>query len=327
MRWFQLSDYPTLSIDKVDLAVRAVAESRSQHPVREWANTLSWDGTPRIDTWLETNCGVVPTSDTHTAFIRAIGSRWLISGMARIYQPGVQVDHVLVMEGPQGTRKSSAFAVLGGAWFSDALPWDLSSKDASDFTSGVWIIELSELSQVSRATVESLKSFITRRVERFRPAYGRHKATYHRQCIFGGSTNKSSYLTDTTGNRRFWPCKVGKIDLARLKADRDQLWAEARHRYQQGEIWWLDDELLIAVAAEEQAARYEADPWEEAIAAWVGVRDTVTISQVLKDVLQIDLGMQRRGDSNRVAEILTSLGWSRGKLRKGVVQWVKINRG
>ena len=328
LRWFQLSDYPTVGVDKVDLAIRAVAEGqRRRHPVREWLHTLKWDGVPRVDTWLITYCGAVPANELHAAFIRAIGSKWLISAIARIEKPGCKVDHCLVLEGPQGGGKSTVFAVLGGEWFTDALPGDLTSKDASDFVAGVWIVELSELNQVKRASVETLKSFITRTTERFRPAYGRHKSIFRRSCVFGGSTNQNAYLTDPTGGRRFWPVRIGNINLMALRADREQLWAEALFRYRQGEIWWLTEEQTIATAIEEQAARYEADPWEEAIAAKVAVMTgPITIPYLLKEVLNIDLGMQRRSESNRVAEILTSLGLSRGKLSKGVSQWVKINR-
>jgi predicted P-loop ATPase len=230
------------------------------------------------------------------------------------------------MESPQGKKKSSAFRVLGDPWFSDSLPGDLHSKDAADHVCGNWIIELAELGQIKRTSIETLKAFITRREERFRAAYARYKTIYPRQCVFCGTTNKDAYLPDETGNRRFWPVKVGDIDLRALERDRDQLWAEAVHRYRAGEQWWLTDERLIAVATEQQAERYEADPWEEPIRKYLTGRTEVTVGKVLSETLMIEVSRQRKGEQNRVTAVLEHLGWVRGPRTEKAKPWVPGHR-
>ena len=145
-------------------------------------------------------------------------------------------------------------------WFSDELA-DLGTKDAAQDLRGKWIVELGELSALNRGAVERVKAFMSRRVDHYRPSYGTRSQDFPRQCVFIGSTNADAYLGDETGGRRFWPVKVGAIDLDALKRDRDQLWAEAVAAYRADEKWWLDKETEKA-AAVEQGDRRIVDPWE-----------------------------------------------------------------
>ena len=171
-------------------------------------------------------------------YVRAIGSRYLISAVARIYEPGCKVDHMLVLEGPQGKQKSEALRTLAinDDWFTDRLS-HLASKDAVLETAGVLLVEIAEMDALTKATSSAIKSFLTRRHDRFRPPYGKHTINLPRQCVFAATINPpvGGYLKDPTGARRFWPvaCR-GMIDRDGLEKVRDQLWAEAVHQFKAG---------------------------------------------------------------------------------------------
>ena len=167
-------------------AAQTVAKDRSFHPVRNYLETVAWDGVQRLDRWLATYLGAEDTNYT-----RAVGARWLISAVARIYRPGVKADCCLILEGPQGIKKSTALKTLAGAYFTDELA-DLGSKDSALQTRGVWIIELSELDTLSRSEVGRIKAFMSRTTDRFRPPYGKRLIESPRQCVFAGTVNHST---------------------------------------------------------------------------------------------------------------------------------------
>jgi predicted P-loop ATPase len=264
--------------------------------------------------------------------------------VARIYLPGAKADCVLILEGPQGLKKSTALMTLAEPWFTDRLS-DLGSKDAAMETKGVWVIEVAELDTMTRAEVGAIKAFISRTHDRFRPPYGKRLVDLPRQCIFAGSVNpEGGYLKDATGGRRFWPVLCTTIDIDRLRADRDQLWAEARDRFRRGEPWWLDTLGLNAAATEEQENRYQAEAWEEPIRHYIehevqwnenGYGDrkaysvrrqqpltTVAVAEVLEHALGIEPGRWSQIDQNRVSRCLVSMGFVRRKLRHdGRRQW------
>jgi predicted P-loop ATPase len=235
-------------------AAQTVAKDRSFHPIRSYLESIRWDGVERLDRWLSANVGVEDTGYAH-----AVGARWLISAVARIYRPGVKADCCLILEGPQGSKKSTALKTLSGPYFTDELA-DLGTKDSALQTRGVWIIELSELDTLSRSEVSRIKAFMSRTTDRFRPPYGKRLIESPRQCVFAGTVNHSSYLRDETGACRFWPVACGSVDIDHLARDRDQLWAEAKLRFDAGAVWWLDSSELMDAAAEEQADRFEGDP-------------------------------------------------------------------
>lgn len=316
---FNRNGFPDATKTTIADAIDAVAEQSTFHPVRNYLNDLpAWDGVQRIDGWLQDYCNVEPQTGEETAYTREVASKWLISAVARVMVPGCKADGVLILEGSQGARKSTTLRFLAGEdWFGDSLP-PMSSKDASDYLRGKWIIEMAELSNINKAEVEVVKAFISRENERFRPAYARTEITYPRQCVFAGSTNKSDYLRDETGNRRFWPVKVnGFCDTHGIREDRDQLWAEALARYKAGETWWLSAESE-ETAKTQQEQRVSQDAWEGDISNFCVGRSEVSPAEVGTKGLGIDLGRLDRASTNRITAVLAALGYvRRGQFTSG----------
>ena len=299
-------------------AVAILAELHRYDPVKLYLEGLRWDGEPRVDSWLTVYLGA-DDSPLHAA----IGRKWLISAVARTMTPGCQADHILVLVGNQGLKKSSTLrALVGDEWFGDNLP-DLKNKDAADYLRGLWVVEMAELDSLSRSEVSTAKAFITRREDRYRAAYARCTATHPRRCVFAGSTNEAVFLRDSTGNRRFWPVSVRRADADALARDRDQIWAEAVHLYRAGEPWWITETALEADIYDAQEERMAADAWEPIIAEWLegeanqqGGECRIEIGDVLQRALSIPKSDWRQPDQNRVAKVLQRLGWGRKQFRR-----------
>ncbi|WP_090864861.1 VapE domain-containing protein [Paraburkholderia diazotrophica] len=316
LEWFQRIGLQ-FNHTQVERAVNIVAAERAYNPVQDYLRGLVWDGTLRLDTWLRDYVGA-----EQTAYKRAVGSRWMIGAVARALLPGAKMDNALIFEGAQGKFKSTVFDVLGGAWFQDTCP-DIGRKDALENLRGAWIIEMGELSAMRAAEIEPMKQFIAARQDRYRPSYGRRAANYPRTCVFAGTTNGEKYLKDDE-NRRFWPVSVGTIDIQALRRDRDQLWAEAVHRFNAGEQWWLNAaETVDAVG--EQAARKADDDWLPIIAAWLanldgdfeGIDSHITNARIKTDALRIPISELGRRDADkdgkRIRYVMETLGYQRGK--------------
>lgn len=315
--WMQQNGI-SASVTTAGQAVQAIASEHPFHPIRDYLNSLTWDGDRRIDNWLVNHLGARPSE-----YVSAVGSRWLISAIARAFRPGVKTDCCLILEGKQGTLKSSAIRALGDPWFSDDLP-TLGSKDSKLQLRGVWIFELAELESMSRAEVGRVKAFMSQCSDYYRPPYARRPIDVPRECIFCGSVNDSTYLRDPTGGRRFWPVACGAIDLDALKRDRDQLWAEANVRFKEGAPWWLNNKTLVDAASEEQADRYEGGVWDDLIAQFIHTRESASIEEILKECVHKDPDKWTQADRNSVGSALRSQGWQRYRVGTGkprVYRW------
>lgn len=305
-----------VGINVVEEAAIVVSKRSPNHPVRNYLNSLEWDGVARLDTWLHDYCGVKDDN-----YSRAVASKTLMGAVARVFEPGSKFDYMLVLEGKQGSGKSSVVACLGGHWYGD-ITIDPHNKDTVTGMLGKWICEASEMEFTSRAEAQALKAFLTRQVDHIRAAYARHVRGYPRQCIFIGTMNleaEPGYLKDNTGNRRFWPVLTSNINIPGLAAVRDQLFAEAKERYFKGESLFIEDGNAVDQALAEQHARRQVDPWLEKISTWLdaddlGVqRDLVTGMEVWTKCL---MGMEKnvsRREQCRIANVMQhELGWTKG---------------
>lgn len=302
-RW-NINASTSVVAEQISLVARTTG---AYNPVAMYLEALAWDGVRRLDEWLIKYCGA-----QDTPYNRRIAAMWMIAACARGVSPGCKVDNVLVLEGIQGSRKSSTFAALGDPWFS-GTPLVLGNKDSYQITSSTWIIELAELSSLRAGEVEAHKAFLSAASDKYRPPYGKVPESFDRHCVFGGSTNELEYMQDSTGNRRFWAVRVADtIDVDGIRRDRDQLWAEAHHRYLHadvtpdradpacpGERWWMSqaEEVEAAVVIAERRAE---DPWVGLILEWLGrqsmpgpgvasPRKIHTLAEVAKGALSLEI--------------------------------------
>jgi predicted P-loop ATPase len=306
----------------VHKAIGVVAREHKFHPIRDYLDGLEWDGEERIDYWAATHLGVDPGPDAaanaSAKIAYVFGARFLISAVARAYDPGCQVDTVLILEGEQGKLKSTALRVLAGKWFTDTLP-DIRNKDAAIQLLGIWITEIGELDAFKNVPSSTVKQFLTRRADRFRPPYGKLPIDVPRSCVFAGTVNLSTYLHDETGARRYWPIAIGEIDIKALERDRDQLWAEAVHRYKHGDVWYLDTPELNTLAQDEQADRYDHDPWAERITNYLVSRRDTSVAEILLTI-KPDIKEWIPPDKTRIAHCLQAVGWAKYRPRDGATR-------
>ena len=243
-----------------------VLHAQAFHPVRDYLDALSWDGVERLDTLF-----VRHFDAEDSPYTRAVARKALVGAVQRVYEPGSKVDHMVVFVGDQGRGKSSFVGALAHPWGSETLG-KMHGKEGMEALLGAWFVEIAELSAMARSEIEEVKSFLSRQIDRFRPAYGRHVQDYPRQCVFWGTTNDPHALIDTTGNRRFWPIEVRATwdaeRRATLAAERDQTWAEAAWAYQMGEPPFLDPGGE-ALAQEVQEKHRADDGLAGRIGAWL----------------------------------------------------------
>ncbi len=305
-------------------AIDLLARQNRFHPVRDYLGGLVWDGVERLSTWLKDHAGAVVGADVlhGDVYLEAVSRASLIGAVARVMDPGCQLDTVLVVEGEQGVGKSSLICELcpQGDWHSSSMP-QLNTKDARLHLHGKWIIELAELAAMSRSEVEQTKAFITERHDAVRPPYGRETVSYPRQVAFFATTNAAEYIRDDTGGRRFLPVRMTKqLDVATFRQVRDQLWAEAVAARKAGEGWHLSGNALAAARAA-QGGRTVSDSLDEPVldAARCIAREQqgpVTVHAIL-EAMGVAVGQRATGLTGRVTGALRRAGWSDHQIRIG----------
>ncbi len=250
--WLE-KNYDITGKEKINDAMTAVLTRHSFHPVREYLDALQWDGTSRLERLVIDYIGAADTEIN-----RAMTRKHFAAAVARIFRPGIKYDQCLILTGPEGAGKSTLLNIMGGPWFNDSVT-TTEGKEGMDQLRRSWIIELGELSSIKRSDVESVKAYLSKRVDIYRAAYDRRAAEHPRQCVFCGTTNETHFLKGDTGNRRFWVIAVDPSLRkhgdwkAAITRDRDQLWAEAVAVWKQGERLYLEDEALEAQARQMQA--------------------------------------------------------------------------
>jgi predicted P-loop ATPase len=311
-------------------AIKEIAQDNAYDPVLDLLNECQgkWDRENRLDTWVIRYLGC-----EDTPLNRAIGRKVLIAGCRRAREPGCKFDTITVLEGVEGTNKSTAIRVLAGDEnFSDQSILGASDKEVQEQLDGIWMHENADLAGMKRAEIEHVKAFASRQRDRARPAYGRVREDRPRRSVEWGTTNNEKYLLSQTGNRRFWPLKTGKIDLDALTRDREQLLGEAATYEADGESITLDPSLW-GTAQQAQEERRVADPWEDILAnmpetveicdapyRWVTVPiihnsgdgfERVASADVLTHVLKIPKAQQNSAHAQRLAHAMGHVGWSR----------------
>lgn len=335
--------YKIFHTSKMIDAVGIIARKNSFHPVRDFINREKWDGVSRIETLLCDYQGAA-----NTAYVRTVTRKTLVAAVARVFEPGIKFDYMLTLVGAQGLKKSTLFDKLGNSWFSDSFT-TVQGKEAYEQLQGSWIIEVAELSGFKKAEAETVKHFITKRVDRFRVAYGVRVESFARQCIFVGTTNEVYFLKDYTGNRRYWPVVInGKGNEGIDTIPINQIWAEAKHYYDLGEKIYLEEGEMEIDAKNTQASHYEQDErtglierfldtllpkdWnkmqrferiqylasdDEIEEAGITERDKVCVAEIWCEVLKNDYKDMNSGNTKFIHQILTNIsGWEKGKTDK-----------
>lgn len=350
LRWYMQSKWKFRSNKDLDDARMLAMRKNKFHPVREYLDGLKWDGVKRLDTLFIDYLGA-----EDNIYTRAAARKWMAGAVARIRHPGCKFDEAVVLVGLQGKGKSTFADILSKGWFNDSLI-EMGNKDGYECLHGFWIIELAELSSVKRSDVETVKTFISKKEDTYRAAYGRNTMTVPRQCVFFGTTNEQEFLRDRSGSRRWWPIIVEKdVDFDRLRGNIDQIWAEASVAEASGEKLWLDKPELREEWEKVVARHQVQDEFESQIIGYLDMplpdnwetmdkfarrdyiqgdsvfsenqctrsRDVVCISEIRFELC----GEDRKGSSGydllsrRIANVMNNLpGWQKSKSKRRRVQ-------
>lgn len=311
----------------IQQGLETAAHMRTYNPVKDYLTGLSWDGKNRL-----------AYSDkyyfrTRTETAAQTFAWFLISAVARVFSPGCQVDHMLILEGLQATRKSTALKILGDPWVLESLPSLRDITRCQEAIQGKWIVVMNELDALRGVEASRAKDFLTMRLDTYRGAYKRFHSDRPRSCVFAGTTNEATYLRDWTGARRFWPIKLaGVVSVRALENDRDQLWAEAVHSYRMGAKWWpewigKEDAVFVEQLTGVQEERQDYDELEARISAWLRTSgDGFTMSDLLASGLGVPPERWDRRLQARAGAALTRLGFEARRERSHPGDTARLRR-
>jgi putative DNA primase/helicase len=319
------------SVGEIEKAVAQIASEYSFNPVTDYLDQCAadWDGTPRVALALAAYWGVEPTE-----YAQLVSTMFFTGLVARAFQPGVKHDYAPVFEGGQGVGKSTALSILGGSWFADT-PFRMGEKDGYLSIQGVWIYEIAELEQFNRSEVTAIKAFMSSCVDRYREPYGRRMKNMPRRTLFAATTNEGQYFKDPTGNRRFWPVAVGRIDLDSLARDRDQLFGEAVHMFRQKVRWYPTQQQQLLLINPEQENREIPDLWigrlydyceglsSDGKPVMYARLDKVTVRELLVKALNIEIGKlgPAKQETMRLSAAMRKLGWRKNRETGGAREY------
>lgn len=292
----------------LEQAVLMSASDARHNPLREWLDALVWDGTERLPFWM-----IDGMEAEDTEYVRKVSVYFMLSMVARVFEPGCQMDYMLVLQGEQGRRKTSLMEMLAGEWFGSGS-FRVGEKDSLQALQGRWLFNFGELDALNKSEDTAIKQFITNRTDRFRPPYGKHFEPYPRTCVLTGDTNKTEFLKDPTGARRFWVVACGEVNVDTIRDMREQLLAEAVHHYRRGDLrypvreeyerlfkpeeerWRLDDVWMQPLIRYVNSPKVQEQPWPGTVTRSNGPilpnreRAFFSTEELLTQALKVEIG-------------------------------------
>lgn len=346
--WYFELAYHITGRDKLTGALMLVSEQHRFNEVRDYLDSLTWDGQPRVATVLRDYLGA-----EDSPYTRAVARKSFAAAVARVETPGCKYDYVPVFVGPQGIGKTTFLKTIGKDWHSDSLQ-SFKGKEAAEMIQGIWINEIGEMTGYNKSEDDVIKQFLSRCDDVYRQPYGRHTGRYPRKGVFFGTCNNPDFLKDPTGSRRFWPVDVGvrapvKDIWRELPGEVDQLWAEAVQLWKQREPLYMDTPELDSLAKQAQAQHREDSVKEGMIQDFVekGVpggydslslnsrrmfwagnytlgpnevlcpREKVCALEIWCECFGGDPRSMRRADAVEINQILSAIpGWTRNKVSR-----------
>ncbi len=325
--WLAHSEF-RLFISSFDVREQVLAVARQQEydPLRDWLEGLKWDGSDRVSDFFANYL----SAEGSTRYLQAISRCFLISCIARASAPGCEVHTAPILVGEQGCGKSRSLKALGQPFFTDSKI-NFADKDSQLLIAGHWIVELAELAGWKAIDNETVKAFISRSEDKFRPPYGRAPEAFKRRCVFVGTTNEVEMLTDQTGNRRWWPVKVGKINVERIAKDRDQIFAQALAMFRAGTPWHLDTEESAVAALHAERFTAPANARSEQIIAWFAARPRegrpleLTSHDALSTIFAISSAQMNKALEMECGRAMRQVGFERTRKRiGGTLTWIYV---